>query len=178
MIKNRLEALSDGVFAIVMTLLAIELKPFHIEGVSELLSFSPHLFLFVLSFITIAIFWVNHHHLFHALQNVSHRVLWINISALLFVTLVPFATALLGENRHSDLALAFYAVIMLGASFCFYALRKLIHIAEQRVVLRSLVGPICYGLALISAFVYQPLAYLFIAVPLVYYIVPAQHSSK
>jgi uncharacterized membrane protein len=171
--KTRFEAFSDGVFAIVVTLLAIELRPFHIGSGSDLVHLIPSLELFTLSFITIAIFWVNHHHVSHGIQIVTNQILWTNIVALLFVTLIPFATSLLGDNLHKDLALAFYASILFGASGSFLILRKVVHsFSDKRIILRSLVGPISYALAFIVAFVSIEMSYVLVLIPPVYYMVP------
>lgn len=179
--KARLEQFSDGVFAIAITLLAIELKVPHIENASlkdsvrELMPLIPNVATFILSFLTIAIFWVNHHQLTRSIETVSKRIVWSNMVFLMFVTLIPFATTVMGENTNNTLSVLTYSFILLGNSICFTGLRYFVHRHDGRTTIafkRSLVGPIIYSLAVLSAFFSIETAYFFLIIPPLFYFLP------
>ncbi len=179
--KNRLEQFSDGVFAIAITLLALELKVPHLvsQGLStsvrELLPLIPNIATFILSFITIAIFWVNHHQLTRHIETVSRRVVWSNMFFLLFVTLIPFATSVVIENPGNTLSILTYSLILFGNSISFTGVRFFVHRHKGTVDVpfrRSLVGPIVYGLAVVSAFFWLPATYALLIIPPLYYFLP------
>ncbi len=179
--KARLEQFSDGVFAIAITLLALELHvPTIISnaiggGLLELLPLLPNILTFVLSFVTIAIFWVNHHQLTQDIGIIRRRVLWMNILLLLFVTLIPFGTNVASANPGNPLAIMTYALILFAGSVSFSVLRYFVHTScgEKHIpIRRSIIGPLFYGIAVIAAAFFIPLAYLFLAIPPVYYFLP------
>ncbi len=179
--KARLEQFSDGVFAIAITLLALELHvPRLISstiggGFQELLPLLPNILTFVISFMTIAIFWVNHHQLTQDVGGIRRRVLWMNVLHLLFVTLIPFGTGVVSENPGHALAVMTYAFILFAGSVSFTILRYFVHHSCGEVVIpirRSLVGPAFYGLAVIAAAFFTPLSYLLLAVPPLFYFLP------
>jgi uncharacterized membrane protein len=179
--KQRLEAFSDGVFAIAITLLALELHvPQLIShsisgGLHEVWPLLPNILTFVLSFVTIAIFWVNHHQLTQEIGPIRRRILWMNILFLLFITLVPFATNVASSNPSHGLAIMTYAFVMFAGSISFTILRYYVHrsCGEHRVAMqRSYVGPTLYGLAIVSAGFFIPLSYIFLAIPPLFYFLP------
>jgi uncharacterized membrane protein len=121
--KNRLEAFSDGVFAILITILVLELKAPHSAEFSALQPLLPIFIAYVLSFVYIGIYWNNHHHLLHAAKHISGSILWYNLHLLFWLSLIPFATAWMGENHFAGIPAALYGVIMLGASIAYKLLQ-------------------------------------------------------
>ncbi len=179
--KARLEQFSDGVFAIAITLLALELKVPHILNttldlsVRELVPLIPNVATFILSFIAIAIFWVNHHQLTRSIETVSRRIIWSNTLFLMFVTLIPFATSVVAENPGNPLGILTYSFILLGNSVSFTLLRFFVHKHEGHSTVafkRSLVGPIIYTLAIVSSFFSVEASYFFLFIPPIYYFLP------
>lgn len=120
----RLEAFSDGVIAIIVTIMVLELKPPHAEGIAALLRLWPIFAAYAASFVFVAIYWVNHRHLFHRLKRADNPVLWANMALLFFLSLIPFATAYLGEHINEPLAAALYAGLMLVCGVSFFALSE------------------------------------------------------
>lgn len=179
--KARLEQFSDGVFAIAITLLALELKVPPIisddlrQSLQELVPLIPTVATFILSFITIAIFWVNHHQLTRSIETVSRRIVWSNILFLMFLTLIPFATAVIAENPSNTLSVLTYSFILLGNSVSFSLVHHLIHAhggQQKHSIRRSTIGPLLYTLAVISAFFSIDAAYAFLLIPPLFYFLP------
>jgi len=111
--KNRLEAFSDGVLAIIITIMVLELKAPHGAQVSSLTPLLPSFLSYVLSFIYVGIYWNNHHHLLHTVRHVSAGILWSNLHLLFWLSLFPLATAWVGENHLAPVPTAVYGVILL-----------------------------------------------------------------
>ena len=122
MSKTRLEAFSDGVIAIIITIMVLELRPPHDATWSALQPLIPAGLSYVLSFVFIGIYWHNHHHLLQAVHHVNGRVLWANSHLLFWISLIPFVTAWMGENHFSPVPVAAYGVVMIGASMAYYIL--------------------------------------------------------
>jgi uncharacterized membrane protein len=130
MTKTRLEAFSDGVVAIIITILVLELKvpP---ETTWQALHGMRAIFLtYVLSFVFVGIYWNNHHHLLHTVERVSGGMLWANLHLLFWLSLVPFVTAWMGENHNASVPTALYGIVLLGAAIAFTILQRVI-IARQ-----------------------------------------------
>lgn len=184
-IKTRFEQFSDGVFAIAITLLALELHvprlvSSDIPGaVRELTPLLPNIITFVLSFLTIAIFWVNHHQLTQMFESIKHRrVLWLNMLFLMFVTLIPFVTQAASANPFHPIAMFTYSLILFGASVSFGMLRYTIHrdAGIVKVLMgRSVVGPALYLLAIIASFFSVWVCYFLLAIPALFYFLPKDH---
>src|SRR4051812_47146291 len=119
MTKGRLEAFSDGVIAILITIMVLELKVPHGSDLAALRPLLPVLLSYVLSFVYLGIYWNNHHHLFHAVKGVSGSVLWANLHLLFWLSLVPFVTGWMGENHFEPLPTAVYGVVLLFAAVAF-----------------------------------------------------------
>ncbi|HEY9230394.1 MAG TPA: TMEM175 family protein [Gemmatimonadaceae bacterium] len=117
--KNRLEAFSDGVIAILITIMVLELKVPHSPNWSALAELRPVFLAYVLSFVYLGIYWNNHHHLLKAAERVSGGVLWANLHLLFWLSLVPFATAWMGENHFAKVPTVFYGLMLLGASVAY-----------------------------------------------------------
>ena len=180
--KMRFENFSDGVFAIAITLLALELHVPRFEGTTllaslrELLPLVPTILTYVLSFVTIAIFWVNHHQLTQNFTTIAkRRMIWANILFLMFLTLIPFVTQSVSMNPTAVLAVLFYSLVLFGASVSFSVLRYLVHEAcgESRIPMkRSIIGPVFYLLAVLASLVSVWVAYALLAIPAVFYFLP------
>lgn len=132
MTKTRLEAFSDGVVAIVITILVLELKVPHGDGLAALRPLLPVFLTYVLSFVFVGIYWVNHHHLLHATTRVDGRVLWANLHLLFWLSLFPFVTGWMGENHFASVPTAGYGVVMLCAGIAYTILQRTIIAAEGR----------------------------------------------
>jgi uncharacterized membrane protein len=122
--KNRLEGFSDGVVAIIITIMVLELKVPHGTSPEALVPLVPVFLSYALSFLVVAIIWVNHHHLVHTLGQVTGRILWLNNHLLFWLSLVPFTTAYMGENHLAPLAVALYGTVMFFSGVAFDLLRR------------------------------------------------------
>jgi uncharacterized membrane protein len=128
--KNRLEAFSDGVIAIIITIMVLEIKVPHGEGIEALLPLLPVFLSYVLSFIYIGIYWNNHHHMLHTVRRVTGPILWANLHLLFWLSLVPFATGWMGENHFGSLPSLVYGVVLFMAALAYWILQNII-IASQ-----------------------------------------------
>ena len=127
--KNRLEAFSDGVFAIIITIMVLELKIPHTDDISGLKPLIPVFISYVLSFIYVGIYWNNHHHLMQIVERVDGKLLWANLNLLFWLSLFPFATGWMGENHFSAWPVALYGMVLLMAGIAFFIMtRRLINI--------------------------------------------------
>lgn len=161
MSKNRLEAFSDGVMAIIITIMVLELKVPHGEGFDVLVPLVPVLLSYVLSFIYIGIYWNNHHHMLHATHTVTGPILWANLHLLFWLSLLPFATGWMGENHFGAAPSAMYGGVLLMAAVAYWVLQQCIIAAQgpgsllRRAVGRDWKGkvsPLIYVLAILVAF--------------------------
>ena len=153
MTKARMETFSDGVIAIIITIMVLELRPPHEASLSALLPLYPVFLSYVLSFIYIGIYWSNHHHLLHAVQHVNGGVLWANLHLLFWLSLVPFVTAWMGENHFAAVPVAVYGAVLLLASIAYFILsRALISLHGKTSTLAVAVGRDFKGL--LSTLVY------------------------
>jgi uncharacterized membrane protein len=128
--KGRLEAFSDGVLAIIITIMVLELKVPHGESLAALAPLAPVFLSYVLSFLYVGIYWNNHHHMLHASKKVSGPVLWANLHLLFWLSLLPFATGWMGENHFAALPTALYGVILLAAAIAYWVLQQTIIAVE------------------------------------------------
>jgi uncharacterized membrane protein len=124
MTKNRLEAFSDGVLAIVLTIMVLELKPPHSGEVASLLPLIPKFVSYVLSFVYVGIYWNNHHHMFQVVKRVDGTVLWANMHLLFWLSLLPFVTAWSGENHFAPVPVATYGAVLFMAALAYYILTR------------------------------------------------------
>jgi uncharacterized membrane protein len=124
--KGRLEAFSDGVIAIIITIMVLELKVPHGEDLQSLVPMVPVLLSYVLSFIYVGIYWNNHHHMIHATRDVSGPILWANLHLLFWLSLFPFTTAWMGENHFARAPSAVYGAVLLMAAIAYWILQQLI----------------------------------------------------
>ena len=120
--KGRLEAFSDGVLAIIITIMVLELKVPHGADLAALRSLIPVFLSYVLSFIYIGIYWNNHHHLWQAVRHVNGRILWANLHLLFWLSLIPFVTGWMGENHFATWPIALYGTVLLFCAIAYYIL--------------------------------------------------------
>jgi uncharacterized membrane protein len=141
MTKARVETFSDGVIAIIITIMVLELKVPHDSSPTALIPLVPVFLSYVLSFIYLGIYWCNHHHLFHAIEHVDGGVLWANLHLLFWLSLIPFATAWMGENHFAPWTLAMYGAVLLFAGIAYTILTiKLISLHGRDSVLAIAMG--------------------------------------
>mgnify|MGYP001551396218 CR=1 FL=1 len=185
--KTRLEAFSDGVLAIIITIMVLELKVPHGEGLEALLPLVPVFLSYLLSFIYVGIYWNNHHHMIHTCQKVNGPILWANLHLLFWLSLVPFTTGWMGENHFSTLPTMLYGVNLLMAGVAYWVLQEII-ISKQgpNSILRQAIGrdlkgrssPILYLAAILVSYQAPWIAmaiYVFVALM---WIVPDQRIEK
>ena len=188
MTRNRLEAFSDGVFAIIITIMVLELKvPHALEHAprwSDLAPLLPIVGSYVLSFIYVAIYWNNHHHLFHSVRRVSGSILWANMHLLFWLSLFPFVTAWTGENHFAPVPCALYGAVLLLAAISYLLLmRAILAVHGKDSVLGRAVGsdfkgkfsPVLYACAIPLAFVHPWISCgLYLAVALIWLVPDAR----
>jgi len=140
--KGRLEAFSDGVIAIIITIMVLEMKVPHGADLHDLLPLWPVFLSYVLSFIYVGIYWNNHHHLFQAVKHIKGGVLWANLHLLFWLSLFPFVTGWMGENHFAAITVAVYGVVPLMAGISYYILvRVLLACHEADSILARAIGP-------------------------------------
>jgi uncharacterized membrane protein len=187
MTKSRLEAFSDGVIAIIITIMVLELKVPHGESLSVLAKLLPVFLSYVLSFIYVGIYWNNHHHLLHAARSISGGVLWANLHLLFWLSLIPFATGWMGENHFAPMPVALYGAVLLmcGAAYSILV-RLLIGVHGTSSLLARAIGRdtkgyfslVCYLAAIGLAFVEHRLSIaLYVLVALVW-LVPDRRIER
>jgi uncharacterized membrane protein len=160
--KTRLEAFSDGVIAIIITIMVLELKVPHATEFAELKPLLPVFLSYVLSFIYVGIYWNNHHHMFHSTRHVTGGILWANLYLLFWLSLFPFTTGWMGENHLAPTPTAVYGFVLLMAAIAYFILQRTIIVQQGRdSLLAAAVGrdwkgklsPVLYFLAIPLAFV-------------------------
>jgi len=178
--KTRLEAFSDGVIAIIITIMVLEMKVPHGDSLDSLRPLIPVFLSYVLSFIYVGIYWNNHHHMLHACTRISGGVLWANLHLLFWLSLMPFATGWMGENHFAPLPTAAYGVVLLNAAIAYYLLVLAIlahHGPESRVAtalgrdFKGKVSVLIYVVAVPTAFVNRWVAgALYVLVALIWFV--------
>jgi uncharacterized membrane protein len=180
--KTRMEAFSDGVIAIIITIMVLELKVPHDPTGAALLKLTPVFLSYVLSFVIVAIYWVNHHHLVHVAHKASAPVLWSNIHLLFWLSLLPFVTGYMGENHSTPLSVATYGFVATACGAAFHLLRAMIQRDMRRELpprelsageaLKGYVAVGIYASSVPLAFVSIYLAYLCLVIPALMYFIP------
>jgi uncharacterized membrane protein len=162
--KGRLEAFSDGVLAIIITIMVLELKVPHGDDLNALQPLLPVFFSYVLSFLYVGIYWNNHHHMLHTCRQVGGTVMWANLHLLFWLSLFPFITGWMGENHFAPVPTALYGVVLLMAAIAYFLLQRVI-IASQgsssllaRAIgkdVKGRISPILYAIAIFTT-VFDP----------------------
>jgi uncharacterized membrane protein len=186
--STRLEAFSDAVIAILMTIMVLELKIPHGSDLQALGPLLPIFLTYVLSFIYLGIYWNNHHHMLQATRSVNGKVLWANMHLLFWLSLVPFATGWMGENHFTPLPTAVYGAVLLCAAIAYKILQTTIvrHHAGENALLAAAIGSdfkgrfsiVLYVIAIGAAFVHQSISHaLYIAVA-IWWLVPDRRIER
>jgi len=195
--KARIETFSDAIFAIVITLLVLEIRigevsdHHSVAAMAEALTkILPKIISLVISFITICVIWINHHRIFTQVRSTDLGFFWINAKLILWVSLIPFPTALIGEYPQNPLALALYGVIMALMALSFVLMR--LHVWKHRCIhddvdardfkrgttMATLLGPVAYGIGVLASFISEPIAFaIYLGIP-AYFIVPHVARSR
>jgi uncharacterized membrane protein len=186
--KGRLEAFSDGVIAILITIMVLELKVPHGAGWEALRSLQPVFLSYLLSFIFLAIYWNNHHHMFHATRRINGKILWANLHLLFWLSLVPFVTGWMGEYPSAPLPAAVYGAVLLLAGLAYVILQRAIIACEGTdSTLAAAVGhdvkgklsAVLYTVAIPLAFVHRWLAYaIYVTVALMWLVPDRRIESR
>jgi uncharacterized membrane protein len=185
--KDRLAAFSDGVIAIIITIMVLELKVPHGADWQVLINLVPHFTSYALSFIYVAIYWNNHHHLLHTLTRVDGLILWANSFLLFCLSLIPISTAWMGENPLAPIPTAVYGVVLLMPAIAYYLLQMAIMRKQgsHSVLARALgsdvkgkISPVLYAAAIALAFVIPALSVLMYALVAVMWLIPDRRIEK
>ncbi|MGO8733224.1 MAG: TMEM175 family protein [Terriglobia bacterium] len=185
--KNRIEAFSDGVIAIIITIMVLELKAPHGQSITALAPLIPVFLSYVLSFVYVGIYWNNHHHMLHTCQKVTGPILWANLHLLFWLSLFPFATGWMGENHFAAAPSAVYGAVLLMAAIAYWILQQFI-IASQGPgsLLKKAVGsdwkgkasPLIYLIAIPTAFWSQWISQGLYVLVAVVWLVPDRRIEK
>src|SRR5436309_12442742 len=186
--KGRLEAFSDGVIAILITIMVLELKIPHCDTIAALAPLLPVFLTYVVSFVYLGIYWNNHHHMLHATTRINGKILWANLHLLFWLSLVPFATGWMGQNHFSSTPTAIYGGVLLAAGIAYFLLQNAI-IEDQGPGsklaaaigqdLKGKISPVIYAIAIPLAFVREWLAdALYVTVALLWLVPDRRIESK
>lgn len=188
MTKSRLEAFSDGVIAIIITIMVLELKVPHGVTINDLLPLLPVLLSYVLSFVFVAIYWGNHHHLLHTVHHVNSKIIWANVHLLFWLSLIPFATAYMGENHFEKLPVALYAMLMVMAAVSYYILGKIImaqHTHTTKLIealkkqeKKGMLSLALYICSVILAFLYPMVSMALFALVALMWVIPDKNIER
>ena len=178
--KGRLEAFSDGVMAIIITIMVLEIKVPHGDTLNDLRPLLPVFLSYILSFVYVGIYWSNHHHMLHATTTVTGAMLWANLHLLFWLSLFPFATGWMGENHFTALPTALYGAVLLMAAIAYYLLeRTIIRAQGPESILQQAVGrdwkgklsPVLYVAAIVATLLSPVISQvLFVVVALIWLI--------
>ena len=187
MTKGRIEAFSDGVIAIIITIMVLELKVPHGQDLAVLQPLLPIFLSYVLSFVNVGLYWNNHHHMFHAVRHIGGWVLWANLHLLFWLSLMPFATAFMGENGFAPVTVALYAgdLLMCAVAYSLLVIALLGQHGRDSAFARALgsdmkgkISLACYAAAIPLAFWQPVLSLAFIAIVALIWIVPDRRFAK
>jgi uncharacterized membrane protein len=187
MTKSRLEAFSDGVLAIIITIMVLELKVPHGSEISALQPLLPVFLSYILSFIYVGIYWNNHHHLLHTIKKVSGGIMWANLHLLFWLSLFPFVTGWMGENNFALFPSAVYGFVLLMAAIAFYILQlAILKLEGSGSLLAKAIGkdikgkisPILYLVAIFSVLINPLIAQLIYVLVALIWIIPDKRIEK
>jgi len=159
--KGRIEAFSDGVIAIIITIMVLEMKVPHGADFNALKPLLPVFLSYVLSFVNVAIYWNNHHHLMHMVQHVNGKMMWANINLLFWLSLMPFATGWMGGNDFASIPVALFGFVLMMSGVAYYILaHSIIHLHGKQSKIAEAIGGDSKGIISVAAY--------FIAIPLAF----------
>jgi uncharacterized membrane protein len=185
--KERLTAFSDGVIAIIITIMVLEMKPPHHPDLASLAALAPVFFSYVLSFVYLAIYWNNHHHLLMMADRVDGAILWANMHLLFWLSLVPFCTGWMGENRFASLTVTVYGFNLLMAGVAYYIVQiAIIHHHGRDGALAKALGddvkgklsPLAYVVAIIASFFSSAAALAVFALVALVWLIPDRRIER
>ncbi|HEX9942281.1 MAG TPA: TMEM175 family protein [Thermoanaerobaculia bacterium] len=185
--KGRLEAFSDGVIAIIITIMVLEMKVPHGTDLNALRPLIPIFLSYILSFVFIGIYWNNHHHLLHAVRNVNGRILWANLHLLFWLSLVPFVTGWMGENHFAAWPVALYGMVMLFAGCAYFILTRVLiaHHGKESALANALgrdfkgkMSLVFYAVAIPLSFVNPWLSWALYVVVAVMWLIPDRRIEQ
>jgi uncharacterized membrane protein len=183
---GRVEAFSDGVIAIIITIMVLELRAPHDVSLAGLRPLLPVFGSYLLSYVFLGIYWSNHHHLFHAAQHVDGRCLWANLHLLFWLSLIPFATAWMGENHFATWPVALYGGVLLLSSIAYYILVRFLLASQGNTLLAAALGSdfkgkisvLLYVVAIPLAFVRPWLACMFYVLVAIIWLIPDRRIEE
>ena len=187
MTTGRLEAFSDGVIAIIITIMVLEMKVPHGDALKDLRPLLPVFLSYVLSFLYVGIYWNNHHHMLHTCSAVTGAMLWANLHLLFWLSLFPFTTGWMGENHFTAAPTALYGLVLLMAAIAYLLLQEAIISAQgQESILKKAVGrdwkgrlsPLLYVLAIVAALRFAWLAQAILAIAALIWLIPDRRIEK
>jgi uncharacterized membrane protein len=187
MSTGRLEAFSDGVIAIIITIMVLEMKVPHGGRLEDLLPLVPTFLSYVLSFFYVGIYWNNHHHMLHACSSVTGAMLWANLHLLFWLSLFPFTTGWMGENHFAAIPTALYAVVLLMAAIAYFLLQQTIIRAQgPNSVLKKAIGrdwkgklsPVLYVIAIVAALRSPWIAQVILVIAALIWLIPDRRIEK
>ena len=188
MTRSRLEAFSDGVLAIIITIMVLELKIPHDASFSALSEVLPVFISYVLSFVFIGIYWGNHHHLLHTVHHMNTKIMWANLGLLFCLSLIPFSTGWMGENHFDKIPVAVYAMNLLLCAIAFYILQKVIiyHYTHSSKLIEALkkqdrkgmISLIIYLISVPIAFFYPIISALLFVIIAIMWIIPDKRIEQ
>ena len=188
MTRTRLEAFSDGVIAIIITIMVLELKVPHGVTLDDLKPLIPIFLSYILSFVFVGIYWGNHHHLLHTVYRVNSKIIWANMHLLFWLSLVPFTTAYMGENHFDKLPVALYGIDLIFCGVAYNILQRIIsgHYSHPTKLAEALakqqkkgfVSLGCYLLSIPMAFYYPIISAFLFAFVAVIWIIPDKNIEK
>lgn len=187
MTKYRLEAFSDGVIAIVITIMVLEMKIPHGSGLEDLRPLLPAFLSYVLSFVFVGIYWNNHHHMLHTCATVTGAILWNNLHLLFWLSLFPFTAGWMGENHFTAAPTALYGIVLLMAALAYYLLQgSIIRAQGADSILKAAIGrdwkgklsPVLYLVAILVTLYSPRIAQIILGIAALIWLVPDRRIEK
>jgi TMEM175 potassium channel family protein len=184
---TRLEAFSDGVIAVIITIMVLEMRVPHGEGLTALLPLFPVFLSYVLSFVYVGIYWNNHHHMLHTLHSVSGPILWSNLHLLFWLSLIPFTTGWMGENHFAAMPTALYGAVLLMSAIAYWMLqRQIIATQGANSILRKAIGndwkgklsPVVYLVAIAASFWSQAISQVLYVIVALVWLIPDRRIER
>lgn len=185
--KTRLEAFSDGVIAIIITIMVLEMKPPHGEEFSAIYDLKDVFISYVLSFTYVGIYWNNHHHLLHAAQKVDGKILWANLHLLFWLSLLPFVTGWMGENHFANLPMAVYGFVLLMSGVAYFILSRVLikhHSSESKLGkaigsdFKGILSLVIYACAIPVAFYFPWVSFCLYVIVAGIWVIPDRRIEK
>ena len=185
--KSRLEAFSDGVLAIIITIMVLEIKVPHGTEFEDLMPLIPVFLSYILSFIYIGIYWNNHHHMLHTVQKINGKIMWDNMQLLFWLSLIPFVTGWMGENSFAQKTLVLYGFVLLMSAIAFFILQRIIIQSQgENSILRKAVGkdikgklsPVLYSIGIALSWVSSWASGLLFVLVALMWLVPDERIEK